>query len=109
MAIKDILAVVDTGDKDERFLRDALAFAEFHDASLAIVVLSALPASDYALTVALPYVLLPDYTEAVEAKPASASACRIRSRLPASGIPAIQIVSPSKDTSNAFGNVARAA
>lgn len=68
MAIKDILAVVDTGDKDERFLRDALAFAEFHDASLAIVVLSALPASDYALTVALPYVLLPDYTEAVEAK-----------------------------------------
>jgi len=46
MAIKDILAVVDTGDKDEQFLRDALAFAEFHDASLSLVVLSALPSAD---------------------------------------------------------------
>jgi nucleotide-binding universal stress UspA family protein len=68
MAIKDILAVVDTGDRDERFLRDAIAFAEFHDASLSLVVLSALPSADYALTVAPPYVFLPDYAEAVEAK-----------------------------------------
>ena len=51
MAIKDILAIVDTGDKDEQFLRDALAFAEFHSASLSLVVLSALPSADYALTV----------------------------------------------------------
>lgn len=68
MAIKDILAVVDTGDKDEQFLRDALAFAEFHGASLSFVVLSALPSADYALTVASPYMFLQDYTEAVEAK-----------------------------------------
>src|SRR6218665_3968167 len=68
MAIKDILAVVDTDDKDEPFLRDALAFAEFHSASLSLVVLSALPSADYALTIAPPYVFLQDYTEAVEAK-----------------------------------------
>jgi len=68
MAIKDILALVDTGDKDERFLRDALAFAKFHDASLCLVVLSALPSADYALTIAPPHHFLHDYTEAVEAK-----------------------------------------
>lgn len=68
LAIKDILAVVDTGDKDEQFLRDALGFAEFHNASLAIVVLSTIPATNYALTVAAPYVFLHDFTEAVEAK-----------------------------------------
>lgn len=68
MAIKDILAVVDTGDKDEQFLRDALAIAEFHNASLSFVVLSAIPLADYALTVAPPYIFLEDYTEAVEAK-----------------------------------------
>lgn len=68
MAIKDILAVVDTGDKDERFLRDALAFAEFHDARLSIIVLSALPSIEYGLPVAPPYIFLRDYTEAVDAK-----------------------------------------
>src|SRR3546814_21160985 len=68
MAIKDILAVVDTGDKDEQFLRDALGFAEFHNASLSVVILSALPSADYALTIARPYAFLKDYTEAVEAK-----------------------------------------
>lgn len=68
MAIRDILAVVDTGDKDEQFLRDALVFAELHSASLSLVVLSALPSADYALTIAPPYVFLQDYTEAVEAK-----------------------------------------
>ena len=69
MAIKDVLAVVDTGDKDEQFLRDALGFAEFHKASLSVVILSALPSADYALTIAArPYAFLQDYTEAVEAK-----------------------------------------
>ncbi len=68
MAIKDILAVVDTGDTDEQFLHDALAFAEFHDAHLSIVILSALPSADYALTIVPPYSFLQDYTEAVEAK-----------------------------------------
>lgn len=68
MAIKDILAVVDTGDKDEQFLQDALAFAIFHNASLCVVVLSALPSADYALTIAPPYMFMHDYTEAVEAK-----------------------------------------
>ncbi|WP_065846082.1 universal stress protein [Sphingobium sp. Ndbn-10] len=68
MAIKDVLAVVDTGDRDEQFLRDALGFAEFHNASLSLVILSALPSADYALTIARPYAFLQDYTEAVEAK-----------------------------------------
>src|SRR3546814_4468291 len=68
MAIKDVLAVVDTGDRDEQFLRDALGFAEFHNASLSLVILSALPSADYALTIARPYSFLQDYTEAVEAK-----------------------------------------
>lgn len=68
MAIKDILAVVDTGDKDEQFLRDAIGFAEFHGASLSVVILSALPAADYALTIGPPHLFLQDYTEAVEIK-----------------------------------------
>lgn len=68
MAIKDILAVVDTGDKDEQFLHDVLALAEFHSANLSVVILSALPSADYALTIAPPYVFMEDYTEAVEAK-----------------------------------------
>ena len=68
MAIKDILAGVDTGDRDEQFVRDALAFAEFHGASLSILVLSALPSTDYALTIARPYVFLQEYTDAVEVK-----------------------------------------
>src|SRR3546814_3118552 len=66
--LKDVLAVVDTGDRDEQFLRDALGFAEFHNASLSLVILSALPSADYALTIARPYAFLQDYTEAVEAK-----------------------------------------
>lgn len=74
MAIKDILAVVDTGDRDDQFLKDALAFAQFHGASLSIVVISAMPAADYSLTVAAPYVVLQDYTEAVEAKQARIAA-----------------------------------
>lgn len=68
MPIKDILAVVDTGDKDESFLQDALAFAEFHNARLTFVILSALLAEDYALTVGPAYVLLHDYVDAVEKK-----------------------------------------
>lgn len=68
MAIKDLLAVVDTGDRDEQFVRDALSFAEFHDARLTFLVLSVIPASDYALTVGSPYVFLQDFTEAVEDK-----------------------------------------
>ena len=43
MAIKDILAVVDTGDRDGPFLQDAVNFAEFHGASLSIMILSAMP------------------------------------------------------------------
>ena len=68
MAIRDILAIVDTGDKDEAFLRDAIDFAAFRNASLCVIVLSALPANDYVLTLGPPYVFLQDYTEAVEAK-----------------------------------------
>jgi nucleotide-binding universal stress UspA family protein len=68
MPIRDLLAVVDTGDQDGQFLQDALAFAAFHQARLSFVVLSAMPAEAYALTP--PFVFLDDYTEAVEAKEA---------------------------------------
>ncbi|MGE4431015.1 MAG: universal stress protein [Sphingobium sp.] len=68
MAIKDLLAVVDTGDKGEQFVRDALNFAEFHDARLSFLVLSAIPSTEYAVTLGPPYAYLQDFTEAVEAK-----------------------------------------
>ena len=68
MAIKDILAVVDAAARDEQFIKDALAFAEFHGARLSVLVVSALPLADYSLTVASPYVMLQGDTDAVEAK-----------------------------------------
>jgi nucleotide-binding universal stress UspA family protein len=74
MAIRDILAVVDTGDRDEQFLRDAFGFAAFHGASLSVVILSALPVADYAVTIGPPYVILKDYIAAVEAKQKKISA-----------------------------------
>ena len=68
MPIKDLLAVVDAGDRDDRFVTDALAFAASHDARLCFLVISAMPAEAYALTVGPPYIFLDDYVEAVEAK-----------------------------------------
>ncbi|MAM37001.1 MAG: universal stress protein UspA [Erythrobacter sp.] len=68
MAIKDLLAVVDTGEQDEQFLRDAANFADFHGASLSYLILSAMPTADYSLTVGLPDLFLQEYAEAVEAK-----------------------------------------
>lgn len=70
MPIRDLLAVVDTGEQDGQFLEDAIAFAAFHDARLSFVVLSAMPAETYALTMGPPYVFLDDYAEAVSAKEA---------------------------------------
>ena len=43
-------------------------FAEFHGASLSIMILSAMPTANYSLTVGLPDLFLQEYTEAVEAK-----------------------------------------
>ncbi len=68
MAIKDLLAVVDTGDKDEQFIKDALRFAEFHEARLTFLILSVVPTQDYAVSFGAPYVLLQDFIEAVEDK-----------------------------------------
>lgn len=70
MAIKDLLAVVDTGDKDDAFVRGALAFAEFHGARLTFLILSAIPSADYGVAMSIPYILLQDYTEAVARKEA---------------------------------------
>lgn len=70
MPIKDLLAFVDTGNLDDQFLRDAIAFAEFHKASLSVVVLSALPAAEYALTLGPSHAFLENYVEAAEAKQA---------------------------------------
>src|SRR3546814_10334251 len=49
MTVKDILAIVDTGDEDEQFLKDAREFARFHDAHLTVAILSAVPTPDYAI------------------------------------------------------------
>ena len=68
MAIKDLLAVVDTGAKDEQFLRDAIAFAEFHGASLGFVVLADLSAESYGIEAGITYSFLDDFTRGVEAK-----------------------------------------
>ncbi|AOH87067.1 universal stress protein UspA (plasmid) [Sphingomonas panacis] len=68
--LKDILAIVDTGDADEQFLKDAREFARFHDAHLSIAILSAVPTADYALAFGPPYVLLTDYVEAAGEKQA---------------------------------------
>ncbi|QWT16592.1 universal stress protein [Sphingobium xenophagum] len=68
MAIKDLLAVVDTGDKDEQFVRDAVSFAEFHEARLTFLILSVIPSNDYVGFYGAPYILLQDFTEAVEVK-----------------------------------------
>lgn len=68
MAIKDLLAVIDTGDKDEQFIRDALSFADFHEARIAFLVLAVVPSPDYALSFTSPYVILDDFTEALAAK-----------------------------------------
>lgn len=65
---KDILAVVDVGDRDEQFLEDARAYAQFHDAHLSILILSAVPSSNYALAVGTPFVMLTKYLEASDTK-----------------------------------------
>lgn len=70
MPIRDLLAVVDTGNQDGQFLQDVLAFAAFHEARLSFVILSAMSAETYALTMGPPYIFLDDYAEAVEAKEA---------------------------------------
>src|SRR3546814_578418 len=70
MTVKDILAIVDTGDEDEQFLKDAREFARFHDAHLTVAILSAVPTPDYAIAYAQPYFLLADYVEAAEEKQA---------------------------------------
>ncbi len=66
--LKDILAFVATGEADEQFLKDALAFARFHDAHLSIAIMSAIPTPDYALAYAPPYIALTDFLKASEEK-----------------------------------------
>ncbi|MGB3928775.1 MAG: universal stress protein [Sphingobium sp.] len=68
--LKDILAIVDTGDEDEQFLKDARAFAHFNDAHLSVAILSVVPTPDYAVAFGPPYILLADYVEAAEEKQA---------------------------------------
>jgi nucleotide-binding universal stress UspA family protein len=68
MMAKDILAIVDTGDADEQFLKDAREFARFREAHLTIAILSAVPTPDYAVAYGPPYFLLADYVEAAEEK-----------------------------------------
>jgi len=73
MMAKDILAIVDTGDADEQFLKDARAFARFHDAHLSVAILSAVVPPDYAVAFGPPYFMLTDYVTAAEEKQALVS------------------------------------
>jgi nucleotide-binding universal stress UspA family protein len=66
--IKDVLAIVDTEDRDTDFLKAAIGFAELHDAHLTVMVLSAIPNPDYVLAFGPPYVLLDDYVKRTEQK-----------------------------------------
>lgn len=68
MAIKDLLAVVDTSDSDEQFVQDALSFAEFHDARLTLLVLSVIPSPEYGYMYGPPFIVLRDFLGAVDAK-----------------------------------------
>lgn len=68
MAIKDLLAVVDTGDKDEQFILDALKFTEFHEARLTFVIISLIPSANYGGIYGTPYEFMQEFAEAVEAK-----------------------------------------
>ncbi len=69
--LKEILAFLDSGDGDEAFIDDALAFARFHEARLTLVLLSAIPTPDYGITLGPPYVALSAYLEASETKRAA--------------------------------------
>ncbi len=68
MAIRDLLAVVDTSDCDEQFVQDALSFAELHQARLTLLVLSVIPSPEYGNMYGPPFIVLRDFLGAVDAK-----------------------------------------
>jgi len=68
--IRNILAIVDCGDKDAQFVKDAAGFAEFHGAHLTITIVSAIPSPDYELTFSEPFVLIDQFMERAKAKEA---------------------------------------
>lgn len=82
--LKDLLAVVDTADKDDQFIKDVIAFAEFHGAHLSIAILSPIPTPDYALAFGSPYIILDEFVrlseekEARLSKPAGKAAVEVR-------------------------------
>lgn len=82
--LKDLLAIVDTADKDDQFIEDAIAFAEFHGAHLSIAILSPIPTPDYALAFGSPYIILDEFVRLREekeeklAEPAGKAAVEVR-------------------------------
>jgi nucleotide-binding universal stress UspA family protein len=66
--LKDLLAIVDTADKDQGFVHDAITFAEFHQAHLSIAVLSPIPTPDYAFAFGPPYLVLDEFVKRSAAK-----------------------------------------
>lgn len=68
MAMKDLLAVLDTSDCDERFVQDVLRFAEFHEARLTLLVLSVIPSPEYGYMSGPPFIVLRDFLDAIDAK-----------------------------------------
>ena len=68
--LKDIIAIIDTGDKDDSFIHDALAFARFHDTHLTFVMVVPTVSPDYAMLVEPTYFQISDYAKSAENKQA---------------------------------------
>lgn len=61
--LKNIIAIVDTGDKDDGFIHDALAFAAFHDAHLTFVMAVPTVSPDYAMLLEPNFFKVSDYAQ----------------------------------------------
>lgn len=61
--LEDIIAIVDTGDKDDGFIHDALAFAAFHDAHLTFLIVVLTVSPDYAMLLQPNYFRNSDYQQ----------------------------------------------
>lgn len=68
--LKDLMAIVDTADKDDQFIIDAAALARHHDAHLTVAILSPIPTADYAMAFGAPFIILDEFVKLSEEKKA---------------------------------------
>ena len=66
--LKNILAIVDCGDNDAQFVKNAEGFARRYDAYLTLLIVSTIPSPDYELELHEPYVRLSNFMERLKAK-----------------------------------------